>query len=398
MAFSKHPKNKIITSSHKIKGRNCGITVSEVTDLALNTLLEHLPISRPEGAIYDLKEIFSVILYASSHGTTIEQAARSLKDAPHPNTVGLFLKPLEIEELEREVNSALVSRIPRGLLRGPLEVAIDIKLIPYYGEPREGEEDFIIRSAAKDGTNTFFAYASIYVIRRKKRFTLALKAVRRSEGIVGALIWLLLRFSELGGIVKCLYLDREFYSVKVIRFLKEERGVPFVIAAPKRGKKGGINGLIEREGCGIFPYTVRSPRDGEVSVSVATVKKNLKGKWGRFRRETYAYVIHLFPFSISSLFERYRRRFGIESSHRIWDRARARTASQSAVRRFLLLGIAVLLYNLWVFVKWMVVKRPCRGGQGGVPHSLFTFYKMCSFIRRALEERYGFVEEVVVHV
>ncbi|MGQ9632378.1 MAG: hypothetical protein ACUVXI_19000 [bacterium] len=78
IAFSKHSK-KMITSSHKIKGKNCGITVSEVTDLALKELVENIKVPRPDGAIYGLREIFSVLLYAASRGTTIEQAERGLK-------------------------------------------------------------------------------------------------------------------------------------------------------------------------------------------------------------------------------------------------------------------------------------------------------------------------------
>lgn len=34
---------------------------------------------------------------------------------------------------------------------GQLEIAIDLKLIPYYGEPRLGEEDFLLRGLPRGG-------------------------------------------------------------------------------------------------------------------------------------------------------------------------------------------------------------------------------------------------------
>jgi len=66
-------------------------------------------------------------------------------------------------------------------------------------------------------------------------------------------------------------------------------------------------------------------------------------------------ILSVLLFRGGGLFKRYRRRFGIESGHRIWEQARARTASRMAGLRLLLIGPAVLLHNLWVLLKWAVV-------------------------------------------
>lgn len=179
----------------------------------------------------------------------------------------------------------LAGTLPKGLLRHPLELAIDLKLIPYYGQAQPGQDGFLLRGPAKRGTTTFFGYASIYVIKKNKRFTLVLAAVRRSEGLVGVLQRLLERFFRLGGQIRCLYLDRQFYSVEVLRFLIEEKDIPLVMAVPQKGKTGGIKGLITRKGPGLFPYTVRSPKNGEITVEVAVVGKYLKGHWGKHGRK-----------------------------------------------------------------------------------------------------------------
>ena len=62
----------------------------------------------------------------------------------------------------------------------PLRVAIDLTLLPYYGQhPLDSRE--IYRSKAKSGTHSFFAYATAYVILHGQRFTLAVTPVTRSE-------------------------------------------------------------------------------------------------------------------------------------------------------------------------------------------------------------------------
>jgi putative transposase len=204
------------------------------------------------------------------------------------------LEGVTVEEVEVQLNCALASRGVRKLLRHPREIAIDLKYIPYYGEAKQGEEDFLWKGRAYKGTTHFFVYATIYVIKKAKRFTLAIRACRKSEGLLGALKWLLGRFfGLLRGRLICLYLDRGFYSVKIIRFLIEEKDLPFCMAAPKKGNEDGdgIKGLVAKKGSGLHPYTVHSPKDGQISVQIAVVGRYLKGRWGKHKKELFAFVI-----------------------------------------------------------------------------------------------------------
>lgn len=273
------------------------LTQQEILDEAMGRLTEGIDLSHPEGARYGEEDLWGVLLYAAAHQTTVEQACRALKETPNSNTVRGALTRLPLSQLEPALNAVLTDTWPKNLLQSPLEVAIDLKLIPYCGEAEPGEEDFLLSGPAKRGTTTFFGYASIYVIKKNKRFTLALVAVRRSEGLVGALRRLQ-RFADLGGRIRCLYLDRQFYSVKVLRFLIEERDIPPAMAARKTGKTGGIKGLIAQKGPRQHPYTVRSQRDGKIAVQVAVVGKYLNGRWGKHGRECYAYIVHRFPFAL----------------------------------------------------------------------------------------------------
>lgn len=306
------------------------------------------------------------------------------------------MKGADVDQLEAQLNACIATSFPKGLLKRPAEVAIDLKLVPYHGETKEGEEDFLISGEPSQGTTRFFAYASIYLIKKNKRFTLAVKAVRKSKGILGVLKWLLERFEELGGEVKCLYLDRQFYSVKILRFLMEEKNIPFIMPAPNKGKRGGIKGLLSREKPGIYPYEARSPKEGKTEVQIAIAGRYCKGKRGKHQRERYAFVVYRYPFSLRGLFEKYRSRFGIESSHRIWEQARARTASRLVSLRLLLIGLGVLLYDLWVLLRWEVVSIPRQGGRQ-VLSKHFPFVRLLSLLLRALERRYKCIEAIVAY-
>lgn len=393
MARYRRSKSKATSWKVLCKGQQRGIKAEKVMDLALEKAEKYIGLPRPEQSDYSLSDLFSIMLYAAAEGTTIQQAAEALQKGPHANTVRQAISGLQVERLQAESNRALASCLPAGLLGQPLEVALDLKLICYYGQAQAGEEDFIVTGAGRQGTNKFFAYASIYVIRQARRFTLALCVVRKDQSLEQVVSQLLARFHRLGGRLRCLHLDRQFYQVPVLRWLKR-RDLPFCIATPERGKKAGIKGLMAL-GPWAYKYTVRGQKHGKVKVTVAIVGKYWKGRWGKHGRKLSAFVPNNFPFSWRTAFERYRRRFGIETSHRVWKQARGWTTARAAAFRLLLVGLAVLLHNLWICIKWLHVNAPRRGGRL-VLHSWFTFRRLLFFLARAIERIYGSVLEVFV--
>jgi len=395
--MASHPRHttNIPARAQERNLRQRGLRSAEVAQAALDTLQQVLTLKMAAHARYPQESVLAVLLYATANASSIEDAAQNLEDAPHSNTVRLTLQGITVPTTEEPLNRALLNRPLRRLLKRPLEVACDLKYVPYWGEPDPQEKDFVWKGRALRGTTRFFVYATLYVIKKGQRLTVAVRACRKSEGLVGALKGLLQRFSEVGGQLRCLYLDRGFYSVEVLRYLQEEANVPFCLAAPLKGKKSGLGGVVRRQGPGQYAYTVRSRKHGSIAVQVAVVGRYWKGRWKKQGRVRYAFVVHRFPFALSGLFEKYRRRFGIESSYRINEKARARTTAKSAAWRLLLMGLAVLLQNLWVFLKWACVSLPRRGGRV-IKHRWFTFLRMLSFVRHALERVHQVVEEVMV--
>ncbi len=56
--------------------------------------------------------------------------------------------------------------------------------------------------------------------------------------------------------------------------------------------------------------------------------------------------------SILSVAEEYRHRFGIEASYRLMNQVRAKTTTKSQQVILLLVAIALLVKNIWVWFKW----------------------------------------------
>ncbi|GBG23172.1 transposase [Nostoc commune NIES-4072] len=70
---------------------------------------------------------------AASSGDRIENTAKTWKKVPSGNDIRYHLDKIDnFEDLEIQINQALKSRIPIGIEKGYLKIAIDLNLIPYY--------------------------------------------------------------------------------------------------------------------------------------------------------------------------------------------------------------------------------------------------------------------------
>jgi hypothetical protein len=210
----------------------------------IDCVLEHVSIDM-QGEC-DEETVFTVLVRAASTNERIEHTAKTLEDAPDGATIRYHLeKQQDMAAMEEEVNEALQARLPGNMTKHAQRMALDLNLQPYYGTPSPEELPYIYRSHAHDGTCSFYAYATCYVIRKGKRVTIALTPVRRDEMMVGIITRLGDRVIRLGMSIKRLYLDRGFYSVPVIRWL-QACDVPFEMPVIIRGKRGGTRQLLQR--------------------------------------------------------------------------------------------------------------------------------------------------------
>lgn len=192
------------------------LTDSETLTEVVNCLAQHIPINSTGAG--DPQNLFKVLVRAATKQDTIENTSKELKKSTCGNNIRYHLNKIsDFKELENQLNSALKSKIPKDLKKKNLILAIDLNLIPYYGKPKDSEKPYIYRSKAKDGTCSFYAYATLYTIKKDKRVTLAIRGVRWLDTKVALLTYLLAELSSLKIKVKRLYLDREFLTISVKR-------------------------------------------------------------------------------------------------------------------------------------------------------------------------------------
>jgi hypothetical protein len=285
--------------------------------------------------------------------------------------------------LEARINNVLVANLTSKMRRVRCDVAIDLVLVPYHGEPKQDDNE-VRRSQAREGTTHFHCYATAYMIYKDQRVTLALTFVRKDDTMPDILRRLFKRLDALNLNVKKLYVDKGFYSIAVIRLLKT-RGTPFILPAVTR-KNGGVSKLFVGRASYRTTYTLRNQTLGSEEVDLALTRKYSKGRYRRRRSKWFAYVTYGVRTHPLQIFQFYRRRFGIESSYRQMNRVRARTSSTNPALRLLYVGIAFLLINTWVRLKQLYACDLHRDGRRVNPRRL-TLLRMMHLLIRAVERR-----------
>ncbi len=371
------------------------LTSQETLENTINCLATHISLDTREAN--NVQSLFQILVRAASCGATIEQTSKELKNSPSSNTIRYHLNKIEdFKQLETEINLALKSQIPKGLKKKKQTLALDINLIPYYGQPSPEERPYIYRSQAKNGTCSFYAYATLYVIKNGKRVTLAIRGVRWFDTKAAIITYLLAELSDLNIKIKKLYLDREFFSVAVIGWLIA-LDVPFIMPAIKRGKTGGINQFLKGKKSYKTHYTMSSQKGKSVTFELWIVCRYRKGKRGKNGVEYLVYVVHKVKTSLSHIRESYRQRFGIESSYRLKNSCRIRTTTKKPVLRLLLVGISFLLVNIWVNFLWRKISQPRRGGRL-IYGNKFPLKQMLSFLRQAVDQIFDTVKDLYIPI
>jgi hypothetical protein len=316
--------------------------------------------------------LLTVLFYAAARIASLAAACKALVQAPgYQATHDALLATLPtIHELQRRLNRALQGDLPKALRRARQPIAIDLHLTPYHGEPLHAADE-VYRSQAKSGTSHFHAYATAYVIRKGRRYTVGLAYVRKGQPLAEVVRELLRQASRAGVRPRYVLLDRGFWSVAVLRYLQRAR-YPFLMAVPCKGRKadhpdgpGGTRVFHLRRRSGWGEYTLTGARKQRATVSICIKCRNGRGERGKHGREAlvYAYGGGLQPSSYQWVKETYRSRFAIETTYRQLGQARIRTSTRDPLLRLLYVGVALILRNVWVWLHWEVLAHPRRGGR-----------------------------------
>jgi hypothetical protein len=363
--------------------------------------------------------VYAVLLFAAATATTIASACRRLLGAPCDQSLYDALEatlPPRLE-LQRRINLALRNSVPRAVRKGKraAKVAIDLNLLPYYGHP-DPDDDMVYVGQEKASTHYHHAYATAYLVRKGRRFTLAMIMVRHDTPWDEIVKRLLRLARQVVPAIALVLVDRGFYSVAVIRYLQRAR-YPFIMPMIGRGRTAkhpngpsgsNVFSTWRRSGWGRYTLsnhdeTARARFDVAVKVLRKWKKRPCSKKRGkrvlvyacwRVRGNGVSWVSEQYRRRrVDWLRQTYRGRFGIETSYRQMNQGRGWTTSTKPCRRLLLVGLAQLLRNVWALLHLVVLARRRRGGPQ-LRLELLPLQDMLDWIAETIKQLLGFRTEI----
>jgi putative transposase len=334
--------------------------------------------------------VLAIVLRAAAQSISVCAACRDLAKAPSDHAALTALEeglPKTLPVLERRLNEALTGDLPRNLRRRAWQVAIDWHLVPYYGRPHRSRNE-ICRSQPKQGTAQFHVYATACIVEYGRRYTLALTWVRRHQSMVTVLRRLLARIGEIGLKIKCLLLDRAFFNFAVIEFLQQEN-LPFLMPvkfagrkSKKRRKPTGLRAL-RRQPAGWYSHTMKKAKR-EVTFSVCVNYRRYQDRrTGKKKRQKLLFAAWRVGGTPTEVREKYRGRFGIETSYRQRRQGRIYTCIRDPHVRLFFVAVSFLLRNVWVWIHQMRLAEG-SGDTLTLRLELLRFKRMLDWIVRSV--------------
>ena len=316
-----------------------------------------------KNSVFTKEQIIQVVVYTAMLGTFLETAVRKLlvvwkQKVPSADMVLIRLKQITIDQLRVEikpVNDRIVSAAKKlRILTHAVVVAIDFHDQPFFSKAKK-RDGSVVTSKGQKGTKWGHRIATLDVVEKGMRFTLVSIEVimfTRKEKIVEQLIIEARKHAK----IRCVLLDRGFFSVPVINKLDELK-VRYLMPAKKNSK---IKSIVARSKAYRYTITryemVSNTKDvavfNLVVVDMSTTKKNPKND----DYFTYATNMRVDETNVITIGEMYRKRWGIETGYRVKKDFRIKTCSTSAVVRYLFLHLSVILFNLWVLYKILMGK------------------------------------------
>lgn len=347
-------------------GTNYRIHSGEVHSWALNWLVQ-ARLLKDHGWLCTATVVLSVVLRAAARCISLSAACRDMARAPSDQAALTALEeglPKTLPVLEGRLHDALTGYLPRRMLRRKWQLAIDLHLSPYYGLPHRSRNE-LYYGKPRQGTKNFHAYATACIVEYGQPYTVALTWVRRHESMVVVLRRLLAQIRKIGLKIKRVLLDRAFFNVPVVELLQEEK-LPFLMPVMFRGrrpkKRRKLTGLhaIKRKPAGWYTHVMKNGKR-HVTIRVCVGYRRHRNRKDRKQvKQKLLFAAWKVNGSPTQIRERYRKRFGIETSYRQMRQARIYTCVRNPHLRLFFVAVALILRNLWVWIHYTRLSEGSR--------------------------------------
>ncbi len=360
------------------------ITPSLVRSTA-HTALQHILPWKPHGRRVTVNRLLDLLILVAALRSSLSAIVRRFRFGFSHETArqAVAANLPDQQRLQQGLLDALYAFGGRTLRRRRWDIAIDLHYCPFYGD--RGTPG-ILGGQKKHGSKHHYAYATAVVIHRRHRYTVGLLALEEKAKPHEVVAALLDQVQQRGIRLRGVALDSGFDSGESVLLL-QGRGLSYVVPLRRKGR-----GANRRNACWDLPVGtvttlewVTEKSRQQVRTEVVVVRRP-DGKEGK---KVYAFGGWGTAAAVGRARQAkraYRRRFGIETSYRQMNECKGRTTKKDVVYRLLLVGLALLLRQVWVWLTGQVARawryRPKQW------LDVLPLARLLDWLREAVRRRY----------
>ncbi len=246
-----------------------------------------------------------------------------------------------------------------------------------------------MKTKEERGTHRAHRFASLSILRTGYRLVASLWFHPRNGGTLPAVRAALPDFAMVGDPIRAVFLDRGFYNYAVLSWLKApDLAAVIPLRLGSRPRKWWERG--KRSYTTTHPLKGPRPGDPPLERTSHVVVRYQRGRRGGTHGCRDLIHAVLGDMNLSEFADRYRGRFGIESSYRLLGPALARTSSRSPAERLLHVGVAMHLQDEWVILQLQYASEGRQGLVGfRVRKEVLRFEDLLQILPRAVGYRPG---------
>lgn len=377
-----------------MRHRHFTITPAVVRATARRSLSEAMP-WRPYGRLVAIGKLLDVLLLAAALASSLSAVVRRFAFGFSHETARQAVNANlpDLDRLTEGLLDALYLFGRRLLRRRPWVVAIDEHRAPFYGD----RSTFgVTGGQKKHGTKYAYGYATCALVHHRHRFTVGLVALTGGERPDQVVCALLAQVAARGLRLRGVVLDSGFDSGETLLLL-QGRQLSYTVPLRRKGNSNNRRNAVWQLPVGALTTVAWKTDKTNRPVSTPAVvlrrpgEKDKKvyafGGWGAEQARAQMQRARLAR-------RWYRKRFGIETSYRQMNEAKAKTTKKDVAYRLLLVGLALLLRQVWVWLSWQLARdrrlRP-TAWVGALPLARLT-----EWLADLLKRKYK--EEKVIHL
>jgi Transposase DDE domain len=295
------------------------------------------------------------------------------------------------DELTQGLLDALYQFGSRALRRRRWVVAIDEHRDPFYGDRGAAG---VTGGQKKHGTKYAYAYATAVLVHHRHRFTVGVMALTGGAKPHEIVATLLAQIQSRGLKVRGVVLDSGFDSGETLLLL-QERQLSYTVPLRRKGDGKNRRNAAWDLAVGVVTEVDWKTEQTRREVKTAAVvvqrrrEKDKKvyafGGWDEAEARSQTWRARLAQ-------RWYRKRFGIETSYRQMNECKGQTTKKDVVYRLLLVGLALLLRQVWVWLTAQVARD--RGLQPTAWVADLRLARLAAWLADALTGVYREVTEI----